>query len=117
MSRRPRMNSELYDALKEKIHALGKTAIRLTIPEGTNPTTMKHRILRVAAELNIRVTIRKIPGGLLFGRSTDEDLQQAEEVVQQLQLARKPPRTTRRGTLQGADNAAYEGSATGELES
>jgi hypothetical protein len=84
MSRGPRIDSELYNALKEKIHSLGKTATRLTIPEGTNPTTMEHRILRVAAELSIPVTLRKIPGGFLFWRSTDEALKQATEVVQRL---------------------------------
>jgi hypothetical protein len=29
------------------------TATRLTLPEGTSPTTMKNRILRVAAELKM----------------------------------------------------------------
>src|SRR2546430_10578505 len=62
-------------------------------PERTNPTAMKHRILRSAAEFNIPVTIRKIPRGLLVWRSTDEDLHQATEVSQRLQVARKPPRT------------------------
>jgi hypothetical protein len=34
---------------------------------------MKHRILRVAAALNMAVTIRKVLGGLLSWRSTDDD--------------------------------------------
>jgi hypothetical protein len=38
---------------------------------------MKNRILRLAAELAIPVTIRRVPGGRIFWRSTDEDLQQA----------------------------------------
>jgi hypothetical protein len=45
---------------------------------------MEHRLLRVAAVLGIPVTVRKIPGGLVCWRSTDEDRQQAKEVVQRL---------------------------------
>jgi hypothetical protein len=89
MGRGPRMNPELYHALKEKIESLGNTATRVTFPEGTSPTTMKNRILRVAAELRILVTIRKVPGGLLFWRSTDEDVQQAKEVADRLQTAQR----------------------------
>jgi len=49
---------------------------------------MKNRILRVAAELKIPVTIRRVAGGLLFWRSTNEDLKQAKEVAMRLQAAR-----------------------------
>ena len=73
------MDPELYHALKEKIQSLDNTATRLTIPEGTSTTTMKNRILRVAAELGIPVTIRRVPGGLLFWRSTDEDLHRPQK--------------------------------------
>ena len=66
MGRGPRMDPRLYDALKAKIHALNGTAARLTIPDGTSLTTMKHRILRVATEAGVPVTIRRVPGGLLF---------------------------------------------------
>jgi hypothetical protein len=52
MGRGPRMDPTLYQALKGKIQALDNTATRVTIPEGTSPTTMKNRILRVAGELN-----------------------------------------------------------------
>jgi hypothetical protein len=96
ISRGPRMDPELYHAVKANIQSLDNTTTRLTIPEGTSTTTMKHRILRVAAELNIPVTVRKISGGLLFWRSTDEDLQQATEVAARLQSARQPPHTSRR---------------------
>jgi hypothetical protein len=43
----------------------------------------------VAAELGIVVTIRKVSGGLLFWRSTDEDVQQAKEVSGRLQSAQR----------------------------
>ena len=79
------MNLERYHALKEHIPSLDKTATRMPLPPGVNPATMKHRILRPATELGIPVTMRKIPGGLLFWRSTDEDRQPATERAQRLQ--------------------------------
>jgi hypothetical protein len=85
--RGPRIDPELYRALQLKIPVLDNTATRMTIPEGTSPTTMKNRILRVAAELRIPVTIRRVSGGLLFWRSTDEDIQQAKEIGTRLQNA------------------------------
>jgi hypothetical protein len=85
IGRGPRMDPGLFHTFKEKIQSLDNTATRLTIPEGTTATTMKNRILRVAAELKIPVTVRKIPGGLLFWRSTDEDVQQAKDVANRLQ--------------------------------
>ena len=101
MGRGPRMDSELYQTLKGKIQSLSENATRMTLPPGANQTTMKNRILRVAAELKTQVTVHRVPGGLLFWRSTDEDLQQAREIAQRLQGAqrRRPrarPRTRRR---------------------
>jgi hypothetical protein len=65
MGRGPRIDPELYRALQQKLQSLDNTAARMTIPEGTSPTTMKHRILRVAAELGMPVTIRHVPGATL----------------------------------------------------
>ena len=89
ISRGPRMDPGVYHTFKEKIQSLDNTATRLTIPEGTTSTTMKNRILRVAADLKILVTVRKVPGGLLFWRSTDEDVQQAKEVAGRLQTGQR----------------------------
>ena len=61
VSRGPRMAPDLYNALKQKIQSLDNTAARMPLPEGTSPTTMKNRILRVAAELGMPVTIRRVP--------------------------------------------------------
>jgi hypothetical protein len=97
MGRGPRMNPELYHALKQKIQSLEDTATCIPLPEGTNPTTMRIRILRVATELNIPITVRKIPGGLLFWRSADEDIQQAKEVGARLQTAQRRPQARPRG--------------------
>jgi hypothetical protein len=89
MGRGPRMDPQLYQELKTRITALSTQAVQMTIPAGTSPTTMKNRILRVATELRIPVTIRKVPGGFLFWRSTEEDVQQAKEVAKRLQSAKR----------------------------
>jgi hypothetical protein len=52
----------------------------MNLPEDVNATTVKNRRLRVAAELNVPMTVRRVLGGLLFRRSTDQDLKQAKEV-------------------------------------
>jgi hypothetical protein len=89
MGRGPRMDPQLYDELKTRIPALSSHAVHMTIPDGTSPNTMKNRIARMATELGIPVTIRKVPGGLLFWRSTAEDLDQAKEIAQRLQPAQR----------------------------
>lgn len=89
MGHGPRMEPQLYQELRARIPELSTQAVHMTIPAGTSPTTMKNRILRVAAELRIPVTVRKVPGGLLFWRSTDEDVQQAKEVASRLQSAQR----------------------------
>ena len=95
MSRGPRMDPELYQELRTRIQSLSDQAVRITIPDGTSQNTMKNRILRVAAELGIAVTIRRVSGGLLFWRSTDEDIQQAQEVGARLQTGRQTGKTAR----------------------
>jgi hypothetical protein len=89
---------------------LDHTATRLTFLEGINPTTMKNRLLRVAAELGIPVTVRTVPGGLLFWRSTAEDLAQAKEIAQRLQPTQRKGRARlgqrRREAMQRPASAA-----------
>jgi hypothetical protein len=100
MGRGPRMAPHVYQALKQKIETLDGAAARLTLPDGTSPTTMKNRLLRVAADAGVPLTVRRVPGGLLFWRSTPEDIQQASEVAGRLQDARKgrqAPRTRPQG--------------------
>jgi hypothetical protein len=89
MGRGPRMDPALYQALKTKIQALDGAAARLALPEGVSATTMKNRLLRVAAESGVPLTVRRVPGGLLFWQSTAEDLAQASELAGQLRGARK----------------------------
>jgi hypothetical protein len=89
MGRGPRMEPMLYQELRMRIQSLSEQAVRMTIPDGTSPNTMKNRLLRVAAELGIPVTIRRLPGGLLFWRSSDDDIQQAQETANRLQAAQR----------------------------
>jgi hypothetical protein len=104
MSRGPRMDPELYQQLRTRIHSLSDQAVRITIPDGTRQTTtMKSRIQRVAAEFGIPVTVQRVPGGVIFWRSSDEDLQQAQETASRLQTVRqgrrtRPPGRRPRGT-------------------
>jgi hypothetical protein len=55
LTRGPRMDPEIYQALKEKLLSLSDQAVRMTLPEGARFTTMKNRILRVAAEVRVPV--------------------------------------------------------------
>jgi hypothetical protein len=97
MGRGPRMDPGLYLELTTRIRALSDTAVRMAIPDGTSLETMKRRIRSVAAELGTPVTIRRVSGGLLFWRSTDEDVQVAREVGARLQTAKRQQRTGTRG--------------------
>ena len=97
MGRGARMDPQLYQELRTRIQALSDQAVRLMIPDGTSKSTMKNRIQRVAAELGIPVTIRRVSGGLLFWRSTDEDIQLAKEVGSRLQTAQRQPQARPRG--------------------
>jgi len=96
MGRGPRMDPILYGALRSKISSLSDNAARMDIPEEVSPITMKNRILRVAGELKVPVTVRRVPGGLLFWRSTEEDIKQAKEVADRLQAALRGRSRTRR---------------------
>ena len=52
-------------------------------------TTMKRYIQAIARELNVPLTIRRVPGGVIFWRSSKEDLQQAKDVGARLQTAQR----------------------------
>jgi hypothetical protein len=67
MGRGPRVDPVLYYALTGKIQSLAHTAARLTIPPGTNPTTMKNRILRAAADLKRLLAAFDTAGEVLQG--------------------------------------------------
>jgi hypothetical protein len=98
-SRGPRMDRAIDSAPKQDIPSLDHTATRMTIPESTAPTTMKNRLLRIAAERGMPVTIRRVSGGLLIWHVTDEDFKQPKEGASRRHTARrKRPRVRRRRT-------------------
>jgi hypothetical protein len=100
MGRGPRMEPMLYDTLRHKIQSLSSEAVRIHLGPEIRPERMKNYILRIARELNVPITVRKVPGGLLFWHSTDEDLQQAQKIAVRLQSARQPPPAARRARRQ-----------------
>jgi len=85
MGRGPRMEPLLYDTLRTKIQALSAEAVRVRLGPEITQQRMRNYILRIARELNVPVTVRRVPGGVLFWRSSDEDMQQAAEVATRLQ--------------------------------
>jgi hypothetical protein len=82
------MEPMLYDTLRKKIQSLSTDAIRIHLGPEITPARMKRYIIRIARELKTPVTVRRVPGGLLFWRSSEEDAQQATEVGARLQKAR-----------------------------
>jgi hypothetical protein len=91
MGRGPRMEPMLYDTLRQKIQSLSSEATRIHLGPEIRPERMKNYLLRIARELNVPVTVRRVPGGVIFWRSSEEDLQQAQEVADRLQTARRRP--------------------------
>ncbi len=59
-SQSPRMDPELYNALRQKIQSLDDTATRLMPQEGLNHTVVENRVRRVAVEPRIPVTTRRM---------------------------------------------------------
>ena len=96
MGRGPRMDPLLYDALTRKIQSLSTDAVRIRFDPEVSVATMKNRIVRVARDLKVPVTIRRVPGGLLFWRASDEDLAQSRELAGRLQAAQRGRRGGRR---------------------
>jgi hypothetical protein len=58
---------------------------------------MKNYLLRIAQELNVPVTVRKVPGGVVFWRATEEDQAQAQAISQRLRGIRPTPQAARKG--------------------
>jgi hypothetical protein len=90
MGRGPRMEPMLYDTLRHKIQSLSGEAVRIHLGPEITPNRMKNFLLHIARQLNVPLTIRRVPGGLLFWRSTDDDRQQAQGIDTRLQSARQP---------------------------
>ena len=96
MGRGPRMEPMLYDTLRKKIQSLSDQAARIRLAPEISPIRMKNYVLRIARDVKTPVTVRRVPGGVIFWRSTDEDIQQAKDVASRLQT-RRQKRSTRSG--------------------
>ena len=66
MGRGPRMEPLLYDTLRKKIQALSTDATRVRLGPEIRPERMRRSILRIARELNVPVTIRRVASGVIF---------------------------------------------------
>jgi hypothetical protein len=93
MSRSPRMEPMLYETLRHKIQSLSTDATRIHLGPDITPTRMKTYLQAIARDLNVPITIRRVPGGLLFWRSSEEDLHQAQEAANRLQTGRQTGKT------------------------
>jgi len=83
------MEPMLYATLRQKLQSLASEAVRIRLGPEITPQRMKRYLVRIARGLNVPVTVRRVSGGLLFWRSSDEDLQQAREAASRLQAARQ----------------------------
>ena len=100
MGRGLRMEPLLYDTLKTKIQALADDAVRIRLGPEITQQRMRNYLLRIARELNVPVTVRKVPGGVIFWRSSNEDRHQAEEFSTRLQGTRHQRSRVPRGQRQ-----------------
>ena len=87
MGRGPRMEPLLRDTLRKKIQALRSEATRVRLGPEITQRRMRRSIQRMAHELGVPVTIRRVAGGVIFWRATEEERQQAQEVAGRLQRA------------------------------
>jgi hypothetical protein len=94
MGRGPRMEPMLYDTLRKKTQDLSTAAVRIHLGPEMTPQRMKNYILRIARELDVPITVRRVPGGVIFWHSTEEDTQQAQEIADRLQPSRQRGKTT-----------------------
>jgi hypothetical protein len=97
MARGPRMEPMLYETLKQKIQSLSRDAVRIHMGPEIRPERMKHSLQAIARELNIPITVRGVPGGVIFWRSSEEDLQQVQETVSRLHTGQQRPQTRPKG--------------------
>ena len=98
MGRGLRMEPMLYDTLRQKIQSLSSEAVRIHLGPEISPVRMKRYIQAIARELNVPLTIRRVPGGVIFWRSSKEDLQQAQ--------GRRCPPPDRPATTEGSPHRA-----------
>jgi hypothetical protein len=106
MGRGPRMEPMLYETLRQKIQSLSTDAPRIHLGPEITPQRMKNSLQAIARDLNVPVTVRRVPGGVIVWRSSEEDLQQAQETASRLQTAQQRPQARPRGRRRSARTRA-----------
>jgi hypothetical protein len=94
MSRGPRMEPMLYATLRQKIQSLSSEATRIHLGPEITPQRMTRYIRTIGRELNIPISIRRVPGGVIFWRSSAENIEQAQEAANRLHTGRQTGKTT-----------------------
>ena len=92
IGRGPRMEPQLYDTIRQKIQSLGAEAVRIRLGPEISSIRMKNYLLRIARDLRIPITVRRVSGGVIFWRSSDEDMQHSREIAERLQSTQQPRR-------------------------
>jgi hypothetical protein len=97
LGRGPRIEPMLYDTLRQKIHSLSGEAVRVRLGPEISPQRMTRYIRAIAHDLNVPVTVRRLPSGVIFWRSSEEDLQQAQEAASRLRRGQRGQQTRPQG--------------------
>jgi hypothetical protein len=84
----------LYGTLRHKLQSLSSEATRIHLGPEITPARMTRYLQAIARDLQVPVTVRRVPGGVIFWRSSMEDLQQAQEIADRLQPSRQRGKTT-----------------------
>jgi hypothetical protein len=105
------MEPLLYATLRKKIQALRSEATRVCLGPEITQRRMRNYIQRIAHELGVPVTVRRVEGGVILWRATEEDRQQTHTVASRLQTARqtrtaRPKGRQRTGTRPGRGRRA-----------
>jgi hypothetical protein len=115
MSRGPRMEPMLYETLRQKIQSLSSEAVRIHLGPDITPQRMKSYLLRIARELDVPVTVWRVPGGVIFWRSSDK----VSSRPKRLPAGSRPPSAEAWPALAaaaGIHNAAYPQHAATQRE-
>jgi hypothetical protein len=91
MGRGPRMEPMLYQTLRQKIQALSTEAVRIHLGPEITPARMGRYVRAIARQLEIPVAIRRLPGGVVFWRASEEDLREAEALAERFRREPPPP--------------------------
>ena len=86
---RPRLEPMRYETLKQKIQSRSDQGAYIRRGPESRPERMKSYLLRVVRELSVPVTVRRVPRGMICWRSSEEDIQQAQETTSRLQTAQR----------------------------